>query len=113
MDSLPSAAAVLIAAYLEDERDIAALRCTNRLFRSVMEDAGIWGMLLKWRFRTGAPPDDCQTASNALSDASSAPSGVTTAEQRFRQLASLKRPAIQLDRVNGLDGRHLQASMAL
>lgn len=118
MDSLPAAAAVVIAGYLLDERDLAALAATSRFWRGILADPALWRCLLRRRFgaaaSAGASPLEEQTAHREGVAAAAETAAETAAarpspRQRFRQLACLRRPAPQLDRVALLDGVRLQA----
>lgn len=102
MDALPGAAAAAIALHLLDERDLAALQATCRSWRAVFADAALWRTLAERRFGSAAVADGEGAAGSEAAAA-------RQARQRFARLASLKRPATQLDRIIHLNGTHLQA----
>ncbi|KAL4433857.1 hypothetical protein ABPG75_000298 [Micractinium tetrahymenae] len=111
MDSLPAAAAAAVAGHLLDERDLAALAATSRFWRGVLADPTLWRCLLRRRF--GAVAEAAASAGTepqtaATGAAAGAADGTVSPQQRFRELACLRRPAPQLDRIAWLDGSHLQ-----
>ncbi len=119
MDSLPAAAAAVIAAHLLDERDLAALAATSRFWRGVLADPALWRQLLRSRFGPAAEAAEASGSQPILVPAENGPAAMQTAartrdevpspRQLFRRLACLRRPAPQLDRFAWLDGTHLQA----
>ena len=107
MEGLPAAAATLVASYLEDERDLAALRCACRFWRDILKDnPGLWGALLARRFGQA----DAAPAAPASSAGAAPPA--ETPEQRFKRLASLRQPVAGLEKLIWLDGQHLQVGAA-
>lgn len=98
MDSLPLPAAELIALFIPDERDLAALACTNKAWRDVLcpENAALWTALVQERFGRTAATD---------------PPAALSPAQRWRSLASLKQPVARLDKIIWLDGNYLSVSI--
>jgi hypothetical protein len=90
MDRLDESTATAIASFLEDERDVASLACSNTFWRNVLAPGNdpLWSAVLARRFGDSRKADDCAA--------------------HFRQLAALTKPAARLDTIIWLDGHHLR-----
>ncbi|KAL4419103.1 hypothetical protein ABPG77_010042 [Micractinium sp. CCAP 211/92] len=79
MDSLPAAAAAVIAAHLLDERDLAALAATSRFWRGVLADPALWRQLLRSRFGPAAEAAEASGSQPILVPAENGPAAMQTA----------------------------------
>lgn len=119
MDQLDESAAAHIASFLEDERDLAALRATSRSWAALLAgDPALWRTLAVRRFgpaavaattAAGGAGGAPAAAAMAAAQARAPPLGSAAEEQRrFRSLAARRVHAAAFEHLVWLDGVHLE-----
>lgn len=119
MDQLDDSAASCIASFLDDERDLAALRATSRSWAALLAaDATLWRTASVRRFGAAAVAATGAAGSAGSVPAEAAPVAVSQQapplgsaaeeERRFRALAARRADVAAFENLVWLDGVHLE-----